>query len=263
MRLLLCLSLAVFTLHVSFAQDDPHDHDRPHGHEMSGEMSHDAMSHDAMDSETAFNVVAVGGVGLELTPLVTPDARLHLQLATSETAALDLTALSPDGDTFVLDPSQNTLDLGSFTPGLWRLSGSVNGTPFGTGFSAYHSEDTAAPDGLASDLYTVFAPTPALSNRARTEAFAYLYDASGEPVHGAMTLQRGMTGMQHAGDDDKLPIVHVHISDVEGDSDNAIMGNRGPVSFAMAGPWQIAIEVTGASDSQTFALTANVLNDTD
>ena len=260
MRLLLCLSLAMFTLNVSSAQDDHHNHADDHSHDHH-DTSHDGMSHDEMTSEMAFNVVEVGEVGLEITPLVSPDARLQLRVTTPETApetaTVDLTVLSPGGDTFVLSPSEQTLDLGSFAPGVWQLSGSVNNTPFSTTLSAYHSADAAAAEGTATDLYAVFTPTPALSNRARTEVFAYLYDANGEPVHGAITLQRGMTGMQHAGDENKLPLTHVHIGDGE------LMGNRGPVSFAMAGPWQITVEVRGGSSLQTFPFTADVLNDTD
>jgi hypothetical protein len=109
-----------------------------------------------------------------------------------------------------------------------------------------------------TELLAVFAPTPSLSSAGLTETFVYAYRAL-EPVHAAISVQRAMAGMQHATDEDRVPLVHDHFPAL---TDLAPVGeamaNRTPLNFAMAGTWDLTVAIEG-DGAETFVLAVDML----
>lgn len=184
------------------------------------------------------------------------EARLTVALLGPDGAVARLGEAAPRSDGDVTAYSVDWLagePIGSFD-GIWRLSIAQNDVRVEVPIAVV----SAVSDG--TEVVAVFAPAPTLAGAGSSEAFVYAHRDL-EPVHRALTLQRAMPGMQHASDDEQLPLTHDHFEMLSEIADpGGAMANRSGLDFAMTGTWQITITIEG-DPPQVFSLPVVVLEE--
>ena len=263
-----------------------------HGEMNHGEMNHSEHSTEEAEGE-ALNVVLVGDSSLTLEPLINADGMLTLGIKVEPPAELSLSVTSPSGQEMGLESTpvmmddmketggdgeeghgENhgesgghemdsvdadvrdvlTFEVGAVEAGVWRFSGTLGDAEVSFQLSIYQT----SADG--TDVYLALAPSPALSTRGLSEAFVYAFEGD-EAVHSAMALGREMEGMQHSTDNERLDLVHNHFNNVYDETAGfSPMANLAPLSFPMAGAWNVEVMVMG-SEMQTFDFAVEVLDE--
>ena len=278
------------------AQDD-HNTGGESGGMSHDEMNHEEMDHSEHSTEKAegeaLNVVLAGDSSLTLEPLINADGMLTLGIKVEPPAELSLSASSPSGQEMGLEATPVMMDdmketgghgeeghgedhgesgghdmnsmgadvrdvltfeIGVVEAGIWRFSGTLGDAEVSFPLSIYQTSTAG------TDVYLALAPSPALSTRGLSEAFVYAFEGD-EAVHGAMALGREMAGMQHSTDDERLDLVHNHFNNVYDETAGfSPMANLAPLSFAMAGTWNVDVMLMGETE-ETVTFEVEVLEE--
>ena len=247
-----------------------HDHMPMSGGEHAAQesMHEHAMTGGAeADMTDALNTVAVGGYLMNVDPLVTPEGvTLGLKLDTGtedtplETSGFDLNITDPQGEMRALEPTITsdtlaTVTLPSFAEGVWRVEGTLNGQEVNFPMSLYRQ---TTPDGVT--VYLALVPAPSLSTRGLAEVYAYAFE-DGAFVHGDYALQYNMTGMNHATDEAVVTLEHTHFDGTLKEAGIEGSANHAPLSFAMAGTWNVSVAVTHEGETHGAAFDVTVLDE--
>ena len=286
-KLLIALLALGLVCGFTFAQDD-HDTGGESGGMSHNEMNHDEMDHSDHSAEKpegeALNVVLVEDSSLTLEPLISADGTLTLGVKVEPPAELSLSVTSPSGEEVGLESTPVMMDemketgghgesgahdmdsmdadvrdvltfeVGTVEAGVWRFSGTLGDAEVSFPLSIYQT----SADG--TDIYLALAPSPALSTRGLSEAFVYAFEGD-EPIHSGMAVGREMEGMQHSTDDERLDLVHNHFNNVYDETAGfSPMANLAPLSFPMAGAWNVEVMVMG-SEMRTFDFAVKVLEE--
>ena len=274
-------------------------HDEMSHGDTGGEMDHGDMDHSEHSTEEtageALNVVLAGDSSLTLEPLISADGTLTLGVKVEPPAELSLSVTGPSGEEMGLEATPVMMDamergtgghgeeehgeegrsesgghdmdsmnpdardvlafqVGAVEAGVWRFSGTLGNTEVSFPMSIYQ----ASAD--ETDVYLALAPSPALSTRGLSEAFVYAFQ-EGEAVHSGMMVGREMSGMQHSTDDEQLDLTHNHFNDIYNDAAGfSPMANQAPLSFAMAGTWDVAVTLMGETE-ETVTFEVDVLDE--
>ena len=237
-------------------QESMHDHAMTGGAEESAENAADAL-----------NTVAVGDYLMSVDPLVTPEGvTLGLKLDTgtedapAEISGLDLSVTGPQGEMQALEPAITsdtlaTVTLPGFAEGVWRVEGTLNGQEVNFPMSLYQQ---TTPEGVT--VYLALVPAPSLSARGLAEVYAYAFE-DGAFVHGDYALQYNMTGMSHATDEAVVTLEHTHFDNTLKSAGIEGSANHAPLSFAMAGTWNVGVAITHEGETHEAAFDVTVLDE--
>ncbi len=260
-------------------KDRPHSHDMAesedeHSHDMAesdDEHSHDMSesssehSHGESMSMTDFKMPAYSVMLAEQTvsiePIIMADGSFSMgvRLNTMDNGMPQLTVISPSGETvspmMLHGDSMNvmTFPVGMVEAGIYRVSAMLAEDTLELPVGVYLASSNAI------SAYLVMAPNPSLSSRGESHSFFWAYEGT-EALHGDMGLQRSMAGMQHMTDADELMFKHTHFDDVYDDIlGSKPMSNELPISFAMAGMWDVNVSLI--DQNETLAFEVQVLNE--
>ncbi len=256
--------------HEHDASEDSHSHDmnsedmkEEHSHDMSD--SSDEHSHNSgmtmMDTEMPAYSVMLAEQTVTIEPLILADGSLSIgvRLDNMDNGMPQLSVITPSAE--VLSPmmlhgaSMNvmTFPVGIVEAGIYRVSAMLGSDTLELPVGVY----MASNDDISA--YLVMAPNPSLSSRGESHSFFWAYEGD-EPIHGDISLQRSMAGMQHMTDADELMFSHTHFNDAYDDIlGTSPMSNELPVSFAMAGMWNVNVSLL--EQSETLAFEVEVLNE--
>ena len=298
-KILATLLILGLTFGFTLAQND-HSHETggESGGMSHDEMGHGEMDHSEHSTEEpegeALNVVLVGESSLTIEPLISADGTLTLGIKVEPPAELTLSVTSPKGEEMRLEATPVMLDetaqetgghgeedgeeghseggghdmdsmnadvrdvlafqVGAVEEGVWRFNGTLGDAEVSFPLSIYQASNDQ------TEVYLALAPSPALSTRGLSEAFVYAFQ-EGEAVHSGMMVEREMSGMQHSTDDEQLDLVHNHFNDVYNDAAGfSPMANQAPLSFAMAGSWNVDVAIMGEVE-ETVTFNIDVLDE--
>ena len=195
--------------------------------------------------------MTANGVDYAIEPLFDANGSSQLLVTSDCATAASLTLTSPSGVSYageVQDCYVTTIDF-DFETGIWQLEGSF----LDTSMSLF-----AGVTDQGSDVRGALVPTPSVSGGARSEVFVSAF-AGGEHIHKTYNVQRAMQDMTHMGDDDIITLEHHHYDDYVTE-DFYPVGNSAPLSFMMAGDWQLDVQLKGGLDEQA-SFTVEVLSD--
>ena len=268
-------------------------HDEMSHGDTGGEMDHSEHGAEEISRE-ALNVVLVGESSLTIEPLISADGTLTLGVKVEPPAELSLSVTGPRGEERALETTPVMMDeiteetgghgeegheeeynesgghnmdnmnadvrdvltfqIGAVEEGVWRFSGTLGDAEVSFPLSIYQTSIGE------TDVYLALAPSPALSTRGLSEAFVYAFEGD-EAVHSAMALGREMDGMQHSTDDEQLELTHNHFDNVYDDTAGfSPMANLAPLSFAMAGMWNVDVLFMGETE-ETITFEVEVLDE--
>jgi len=234
--------------------DDSADHE--HTTDDSDKEGHDHNAHDHSETDdaheghdksetdmSAVNTVMLGEQSVFIEPLITIDGDFTLGLRPENMMMgdLELMATTPGGEMIMADTGMNMtlLELGQAEAGVYRISGSYNGSDISFPVSVYQQ----VQDNV--EAYLILSPSPTLENRGMTEVFAYAFE-NGESIHDAFMVNRSMAGMQHSTDNDQVELAHTHFDDVyDATLGETPMSNQTALGFSMVGTWQVDLMIMG------------------
>ncbi len=230
--------------------------------------THDhAMTGGAEEATDTLNTVAVGDYLMSVDPLVTLEGvTLGLKLDTGaenaplDASGFDLSVINPQGEAQALEPTITsdtlaTVTLPSFAEGVWRVEGTLNGQAVNFPVSLYQQ---TTPEGAT--VYLALVPAPSLSTRGLAEVYAYAFE-DGAFIHGDYALQYNMTGMNHATDEAVVTLEHTHFDGTLKRAGIEGSANHAPLSFAMAGTWNVSVAVTHEGETHEAAFDVTVLDE--
>lgn len=288
--LLSFIVLVLFVFGFSFAQhshdsssdsssQETHEHDAPedsHSHNMSSddmeeEHSHDMPhesddhSHSSERAMLAFEMpsysIMLAGQAVSIEPLIMADGSFSMgvRLASMDNGMPQLSVTTPSGASFnpmmLHGDGMNvmTFPVGNVESGIYSVTAMLSDDMVELPVGVYMAESNDI------SAYLVMAPNPSLTSRGESHSFFWAYEGD-EPIHGDISLQRSMAGMQHMTDADELMFKHTHFDDVYDDIlGTSPMSNETPVSFAMAGMWDVNVSLVDQSETLVFEI--EVLNE--
>lgn len=219
-------------LSLAFAQHNHGSHQ--HGSSHSHSSQHDQSS--------PANIFSQDGLSFVIEPLILhpegEDAAIYFYIASTlnDAPAFTCEIHNPSGHSAKNVKSDGTkpctigFEGAAFEAGRYSIMLSSQDTMLMTAALLEHAQ---MDDG--TDIYSAFMPAPSMASRGKSDLFVYAI-RDGKNVHGDMSTNYRMEGMQHSTDDTHFVLEHQHL-------DDTFMTNRATLQFPMLGAWQTTVTV--------------------